>query len=308
MKIFQNKPSKAWKSSGVKLNGNQMEMSGFSFAEDYFKLTKDKFIINIIAKNIVGNGFLIVSVYKEQFLVWQENIYLKNTNFSKNSIEIEEQSNFEYKIVISRGRESKGKVLIDSVIINEFSLEKKKKEIDFVEEKVSPPAEDEPIFSNKNLKDLPKEIHNDILNNNLLKPKDTKIRLVGRIRKKKKENIEIKKDDETPKEEVALIPEKENLKKNNIWVMIIDFSEIKDERLVFKYLNQISFGKGKQLFLVKNNLEQNIDFLKYEHVTVCSSNDEIINKLLDLNPEKVTFPDSNLNQDILDAINKLGII
>ena len=79
MKIFQNKPSRAWKSSGVKFNGNQMEMSGFSFAEDYFNLTKDKFIINITAKNIIGNGFLVVSVYKEQFLVWQENIYLKNT-------------------------------------------------------------------------------------------------------------------------------------------------------------------------------------------------------------------------------------
>ena len=247
-----------------------------------------------------NTGYLYDNIPIEDLDPSDENIFLKNTNFSKNSIEIEEQSNFEYKIVISRGRESKGKVLIDSVIINEFSLEKKKIEINFVEEKTSPLPEDEPIFSNKNLEDLPKEIHNDILNNNLLKPKDKKIRLASRIRKKKKENIDIKKDNETPREELSI------LKKNNIWVIIIDFSEIKDERLVFKYLNQISFGRGKQLFLIKNNLEQNIDFLKYDHVTVCSTDDEVINKLLELNPEKVTFPESNLNQGILDAINGLG--
>ena len=307
MKIFQNKPSRVWKSSGIKFIGNQMEMSGFSFAEDYFRLTKDKFIINITAKNIIGNGFLVVSVYKEQFLVWQENIYLKNTNFLKESIEIEEQSDFEYKIVISRGRESKGKVLIDSVFINEVSLERGREEIASFEKKISPLPEDEPIFSNKDLEVHSTEIASNTTDHNLLKAKPTKIKLVGRIRKKKKENIDIKKDNETPREELSIIPEKEILKKNNIWVIIIDFSEIKDERLVFKYLNQISFGRGKQLFLIKNNLEQNIDFLKYDHVTVCSTDDEVINKLLELNPEKVTFPESNLNQGILDAINGLGI-
>lgn len=306
MKIFQNKIPRLWKSSGIKFNGNQIEMSGFSFAEDYFKLTKDKFIVNITAKNIIGNGLLIVSIYKEQFLVWQENFYLKNTNFLKKSIEIEEQSNFEYKIVISRGRESKGKILIDSVTISEISLNRNDKELDLLKEGESFFPEDEPIFSNKNLENSLRELTKSIEIEELLIEKPKKKRTLNKLVKSTKKNTKTKKD--LPKEDFSPIPEKEVLKKNNIWVIIIDFSEIKDERLIFKYLNQISFGRGKQLFIVKNNLEQNIDFLKYDHVTVCLNDDEIINKLLELNPEKVTFPESNLNQSILDAINGLSAI
>jgi hypothetical protein len=68
MKIFQNKTPRSWKSSGVLAKGSQIEMSNFSFLEEFVKTSEGKFSINIIGKNIIGNGLFSIQIYKEEFI------------------------------------------------------------------------------------------------------------------------------------------------------------------------------------------------------------------------------------------------
>jgi len=313
MKIFQNKIPKTWKSTGITISNGQMEMSNFSFAEEFFTSTSNKFLINIIGKNIIGNGALIVSIYKDSFLVWQEEFIFKNNSFSKKTIEIEEESGKDFKIVLSRGRSSKGKLLINSVVVNQMDnrIEDKPQAIS----EVSQP-EDEPIFSNtiENKKDELKKPQEPIVEKKKRKSPEPKVKKEVKKKKKspprprvsKKELVTdtadiIQEIDATP--EVQVEPTRPE--KNNIWIHIIDFSTISDERDIFKYINQISFGKGKQTFLIKINKDSEVNIPNYDHVSLFDENYDIKNKLIELNPNKITFTEQNLNKDLFEIIKNI---
>jgi hypothetical protein len=331
MKIFQNKLPKIWKSTGIKFINGQMEMSSFSFAEEFFKSTSNKFTINMIGKNIIGNGVFSIKIYKDQFLVWQEELSFKGTSFSKRTVEIEEEPDKEFKIVLSRGRESKGKILINSVMIAQEVLVLK---ISEPQVEVQPEQRYEPTFISTIEDDGPQEII-------LLDEKTEKIEKKTSSRKKpsqkkkepKKEVVPTNKKSQVKKEFIASdsndnlgintsqsntgaeqlvvseeIPILETSKekiKNNIWVHVIDFSTIEDERDVFKYLNQISFGRGKQIFLIKKNDDLEVDLSKYDYVNVLNENSDIKEKLIELNPEKITFLQKNLNEELFSLVKKL---
>jgi len=351
MKIFQNKIPRTWKSSGITIKNNQIEMSNFSFLEDYIKIKENKFIINIIGKNIIGNGSFSVLIYKNEFLVWQEIFYFKNISFSKKTIEIEEESNQEFKVVISRGKESRGKILIDSVSVFKNETEKIK-----IEECLkNSELEDEPTFflpeekekissinientkldtlmaeSSDNIStDLSKEIFKEesvgmisieipptteihpenTVGTMIVVKKDKKKRsavLRKRLPPKIVETIEKNEVKELDSNYPAIPVEDSVIKKrerNNIWVHILDLSLVTEEREIFKYINQISFGKEKQKFLVKNNPE--VDLSRYNHVIICNDDDHIFFELNNLNPKKITFSEENLNSELLEKIKKI---
>ena len=335
MKIFQNKIPKSWKSSGVSLKNSQMEMSNFSFAEDYFKSTSNKFLITIIGKNIIGDGSFSITIYKESFVVWQEQFSFKNISFSKKTIEIEEEQDKDFRIVISRGRSAKGKILINSITINDIekqtSIQPKIKEPE-------PILEDEPTFivpiSKTSVEaELPKVIDEQPIikkktstkkvaekkkksepKNKKESPKTEEPKKKPRATKKLKESA-TSLDDSNQTESIMPVnnvffaedlsePLAEEKKRNNIWIHIMDFSTINDEREIFKFINQISFGKGKQIFLIKENKELSFDVSKYEHVTLLFSDDEFETKLLELYPNKITFLESNLGENLLKIVKK----
>jgi hypothetical protein len=335
MRIFQNKLPRTWKSTGVTIVNGQIEMSNFSFAEETFKSTSNKFAINIIGKNIIGNGSLLIKIYKEQFLVWQEELSFKGTLFSKKIVEIEEESEKEFRVVLSRGRESKGKLLVNSVMIcqepiikEEIKLQAKIKVIQEDEPTFIPAIEDtitkESILINEKIEEI------DIVEKTVPSIK----RLTKKKRQPKKEKAPTKifieyreeplpynldestviestdsnfetKESPVPSEESVLETLPESKKKSNIWVHIIDFSRVEDERDIFKYVNQISFGRGKQIFLIKKNNNLEVDLSKYDYANIFNENDDIKERLVELNPEKITFLEKNLNEELLSFVKKI---
>jgi hypothetical protein len=335
MRIFQNKLPRAWKSTGITIVDGQLEMSNFSFGEEIFKSTSNKFTINIIGKNIIGNGSLLIKIYKEKFLVWQEELSFKGASFSKKTVEIEEESGREFRVVLSRGRESKGKILINSVMISQQATIKEDPGPQIQPEVIQ---EDEPTFATAIEDNKEKE---SILLNEKTEKIDTIDKkapsikhIVQKKRKQKKEKITTKigaelqeepiisSADETTAieslttnivaqqytvelEQSVLEVLEEKKKKNNIWVHIIDFSTVDDERDVFKYVNQISFGRGKQIFLIKKNDDLEVDLSKYDYVNIFNENSNIEEKLVGLNPEKITFLEQNLNEELLSFVKKI---
>lgn len=113
--------------------------------------------------------------------------------------------------------------------------------------------------------------------------------------------------EENLKEEVLKEEPKENIinKKENIWIHIIDLSTIDDERSTFKYINQISFGRGKQRFFIKDSDDISIDFSKYDYVEKFNSDEEIESNLISLNPSKITFSEENLNINLLNIVKRI---
>lgn len=330
MKIFQNKTPRSWKSSGVLAKGSQIEMSSFSFLEEFVKTSEGKFSINIIGKNIIGNGLFSIQIYKEEFLVWKESFNFKNISFSKKTVDIEEESNQEFKIVISRGKDSKGKILIDSVSVLECSP----KQDLLPEKKLDLEIEDQPTFYIPESIEMPVETKKEelviepnlelnIINTEPVVNRQSEVTVTKtkiKVQRQKRTNIkknkriedpvsileeQIIKTEESDNKEIFIEPEPEvQVKvKNNIWVYIMDLSLITEEREVFKYINQISFGKGKQTFLVKNNPEINLS--KYEHVIICESDENIITKLVDLNPNKITYSETNLTPELLESVKRI---
>lgn len=319
MKIFLNKIPKTWKSSGVIQKGSQMEMSNFSFAEDYFKSKEFNIKITIIGKNIIGNGHFIFSVFKNEFLVWQEDLFFKNISFSKKTIEIEEEIDKDFRIVISRGRKSKGSILIDSV-----SVHQEKNVLNIIEKKedIYNKSEDEPTFfiDYKEISLKKEEIVKEeeliikeevVTSDPIVEPKIKKISAVRKKPVLKKQKKEKKKIEDEPAEEASAIealPVTEEVvapHRNNISVIIFDFTTINDEREIFKYINQISFGKDKHLFLIKKNESIEFDSDKYSCVKMFEEDEDLRSIVSEINPNKITFDSKSLGKNLSEIAKNL---
>jgi len=114
------------------------------------------------------------------------------------------------------------------------------------------------------------------------------------------------------KEDTTLITENETTindstkrKPNDTWITIIDFDLNRDERSIFSYLNQISFGRGRQIFFVKQSSTESIDFSKYDHVKVFFNDEDIVNELESECPKKITFIKENLCGKLLEEIERI---
>ena len=327
MKIFTSKLPRAWKSSGVTVKSDQLEMSNFSFIEEYFTSNSTRFNITIIGKNIIGNGAFSISIYKELFLVWQEEFFFEGISFSKKQIEIEESVGETFRIVISRGKRSKGKILLNQV----FIYQEKKKEVK-VEENIveDSPGEDEPTFFFENpeiiAQNQPEEIM--IISNDMPEtaPKDPIVEeppvIKKKVTKRKSKYRKIRSQEEedcAPElhqnvaecsppfaiENDIMIVTPTRRVPNNTWVTIIDFDLNSDERSVFNYLNQISFGRGRQIFFVKQCSTEPVDFSKYDHVKVFFNDEDIATALESEWPKKITFIKENLCSNLLVEVERI---
>jgi hypothetical protein len=70
-------------------------------------------------------------------------------------------------------------------------------------------------------------------------------------------------------------------------------------------LNQISFGRGKQIFFVKQSSVEPIDFSKYDYVKVFFNDEDIVNELESEWPKKITFIKENLCGKLLEEIERI---
>jgi len=323
MRVFVNKMPRRWISSGVSVKSEQIEMSNFSFIEEYFTSKSNKFNINIIGKSLIGNGAFYVTIYKNNFIVWKEEFSFQGVSFSKKQISIEESAGEEFKIVISRGKSSKGKILINDVSISEEKL--------FIPNIT---VEDEPIHYEE---DIPTFfIEKEIEKKPEIKTK-TKKKPPTRTRTKKTKAVEdapIKLEEpslseipnitpiepeqndysEVPEikvEEVVDMPIIENQsiieppKKNDYWITVIDLDTKGDERAIFNILNQISFGKEKQIFFAKEYSSLDRDLSKYKNLRLFSSEEDIIQEIKKDLPYKLTFINENIQGALLEEVQRL---
>ena len=314
MRIFTSKLPRTWRSSGVTVKSDQLEMSNFSFVEEYFTSNSTKFNITIIGKNIIGNGAFSIAIYKESFLVWQEDFSFEGISFSKKQVEIEESSGQTFKIVISRGKRSKGRVLINQVFIYQEKKKELKIESYLAEDS---PDENEPTYF---IKKDPVLIFEEIIENKesvikeeIILPEPAplkKERVKRKVRYIKvnsiKENVVI--DNIEPPIITDELPENNFIISRpikDIWITVIDFDITNNERSIFNYLNQISFGRGKQIFFVKQSSLEPIDFSKYEYVKVFSEDIQIIESLEFEWPKKITFLKENLQGDLLKEVERI---
>jgi len=324
MRIFTTKLPRTWKSSGVALKSDQIEMSNFSFLEDYFISSSKNFNITIIGRNIIGNGVFSVSVYKESSLVWQEEFSFMGISFSKKQIQIEDTSCERFKIVISRGKKSKGKILLNQVFIYQEKSREDEPEIPIVED---PPDEDEPTFFFEHPEIIvPEQSKEVVMVSNEEFPKDPTPEEPTPIKKKvvkrkakyirtvlqKEEGAVPEAHQDVIEEDTPLIAENEatinepiKRKPSDTWITIIDFDLNGDERSIFSYLNQISFGRGRQIFFVKQSSVEPIDFSKYDYVKVFFNDEDIVNELESEWPKKITFIKENLCGKLLEEIERI---
>ena len=313
MKIFTSKLPRAWKSSGVTVKSDQLEMSNFSFIEEYFTSNSTKFNITIIGKNIIGNGAFSISIYKELFLVWQEEFFFEGISFSKKQIEIEESVGETFRIVISRGKRSKGKILINQVFI--YQEKKKELKIESYLAEDSPDENEPTYFIKKDPVLITEEIienKESVIKEEIILPepapvKKERVKRKARYLKVKfiKENAPIDNMACDPPAIINHLLEDNARPTKDVWVMIIDFNITNDERSIFNYLNQISFGRDKQIFFVKQSSLEPIDFSKYEHVKVFSEDIQIIELLESEWPKKITFLKENLQGDLLKEVERI---
>ena len=83
MIIFTNKLPRTWRSSGVSLINGKLEMSSFSFLDESINCPYNSFIINIIGKNIIGNGLFSVEVLSDNVVILSDEFRFENIYFSK---------------------------------------------------------------------------------------------------------------------------------------------------------------------------------------------------------------------------------
>jgi len=294
MIIFTNKLPRTWRSSGASLVNGKLEMSSFSFLDESINCPYHSFVINIIGKNIIGNGLFSVDVLSDNIIISSDEFRFENIYFSKKQILVSLDHCVNIKIIISRGKRSRGKIILDRVSIHDNSSEIVNKPV-VIEEAVAPPPE------------LPVEhiLEEEVKTTAIKKRSKRRGRLLFSsvakiIAEPANETIvSVPKQNETIEIIAEEVPE---IKK--IAVTIIDLNVINDERDIFNFKNQISFGKDQQ-FLVVQSLNNPIDLSKYTHVKLFDDEAYLIEELKTLNVSKLFFNKGNLKNLLLDQAQKV---
>lgn len=303
MIIFTNKLPRTWRSSGVSLANGKLEMSSFSFLDESINCPYNSFAINIIGKNIIGNGLFSIEVLSNNVVIFSDEFRFENVYFSKKQILITLEESINIKVIISRGKKSRGSIVLDRVSIHDNSPKVIDESLIVAEEMAAPEPEQSIILPSYkpevevappiSQKKKPGKRRGRLLFSNVAKiavEASNEIVIVTDISNEKREIIE-----EVPRD----IPE---VKK--IAVTIIDLNIINDERDIFNFKNQISFGKDQQ-FLVVQSLTNPVDLSKYTHVKLFDDEAYLIEELKTLNISKVFFNKGNLKNLLLDQAEKV---
>lgn len=320
MIIFTSKLPRVWRSSNVKLVSGKLEMEAVSFVEETFISEVESIRVDVFCKNIIGNGFLFLKVYEEKEVLMDIKIHANNVSCFKKTVSFTTKEGSSVKVYIYRDKRCSGKVLIDHVAVHLNKKEEIKEEIkeepkEEIREEIKEEIREEPKDEireeiKEEIREDPKEEIREEIKEEV---KEEAVSTFQKVKKKRFAKIIIKKEfnkqeDLNKKEESAqepiitsveeAPPIKEPVPQEKVTanVTVIDLNIIKDERDVFKYKNQISFGK-KQLFLIKQSTDFPQDFSKYSNVLMFDNEESIIEKLKCINVKKISF-----KQDVKDPL------
>lgn len=277
MILYSPKGVRTWTSSGVTITNGKLEMSNFSFIEESFVSTSQSYSLNLIGKNIIGNGSFTISVYLDGLLVSTEVASFSGIYHSKKQIQFTANIGSKAKISISRGKQSSGKILIDQAAIHITPEPSLKQEIIL---------EPEIIDDKLTVKDI--IVADDIVH-------------VKKERKKRTTKPKIKKDELAGDTIVPSVIEP----KEKISAAIIDLNIINSERDFFNFLNQISFGKNTQRFFIKQSASDPKDLTKYPNVIMFSEEKDLIENISNFDVFKMFYNKGNLQGALLERAEQL---
>lgn len=303
MIIFTNKLPRTWRSSGVSLINGKLEMSNFSFLDELISCPYNSFVINIIGKNIIGNGLFSVEVLSDNVVISSDEFRFENVYFSKKQILVTLGESINIKVIISRGKKSRGKITLDRVSIHDNSPKVNDESPVIAEEMAAPEPESSIILPSY---EPEIEVAPPISQKKKTGKKRGRLLFsnVAKITAEASSEIVIVADVSNEKSEITeeTLEDIPDVKK--IAVTIIDLNVINDERDIFNFKNQISFGKDQQ-FLVVQSLTNPVDFSKYTHVKLFDDEAYLIEELKTLNISKLFFNKGNLKNLLLDQAEKV---
>jgi len=303
MIIFTNKLPRTWRSSGVFLINGKFEMSSFSFLDESISCPYNSFVINIIGKNIIGNGLFSVEVLSDNVVISSDEFRFENVYFSKKQILVTLEESINIKVIISRGKKSRGRIILDRVSIHDNSP-KVIDESPVIAKEIEAPEPESSII----LPSYEPEVEVATPIGKKKKPGKRRGRLlfsnVTKIAIEASAEIVIATDVSNEKSEIIEQTPENITEVKKIAVTIIDLNVINDERDIFNFKNQISFGKDQQ-FLVVQSLTNPVDLSKYTHVKLFDDEAYLIEELKTLNISKLFFNKGNLKNLLLDQAEKV---
>lgn len=124
MIVFSMQRNKAWNGTGFSVKPGSLELSSMCFLEQGLSISSGKYIVKVMGTSISGNGLSLLQIFLEGREIISRTLSFSSRVNTETSFELELFSPGPYKIKISRGKESIGRVSVSLLTLFK-SIEKK---------------------------------------------------------------------------------------------------------------------------------------------------------------------------------------
>jgi hypothetical protein len=122
--VFSMQRNKAWNGTGFSAKPGSLELSSMCFLEQVLSISSGKYIVKVMGTSISGNGLSLLQIFLEGKEILSKTLSFSSRVNTETSFELELFSPGPYKIKISRGRDSIGRVSISLLTLFK-TIEKK---------------------------------------------------------------------------------------------------------------------------------------------------------------------------------------
>lgn len=124
MIVFSMQRNKAWNGTGFSVKPGSLELSSMCFLEQELNISSGKYIVKVMGTSISGNGLSLLQIFLEGKEIISKTLSFSSRVNTETSFELELFSPGPYKIKLSRGKESIGRISISLLTLFK-SIEKK---------------------------------------------------------------------------------------------------------------------------------------------------------------------------------------
>mgnify|MGYP001589972583 CR=1 FL=1 len=113
MIVFSLQRNKAWNGTGFIMKPGKLELSSMCFAEQSINIGSGKYRIKLIGSSISGNGVFSLRILSSEKEIESKTMLFNSRSNTEVSFDIELYEPGPYRIKLSRGKESIGRISID---------------------------------------------------------------------------------------------------------------------------------------------------------------------------------------------------
>lgn len=124
MIVFSMQRNKAWNGTGFSVKSGSLELSSMCFLEQELNISSGKYIVKVMGTSISGNGLSLLQIFLDGKEIISKTLSFSSRVNTETSFELELFSPGPYKIKISRGRDSIGRVSVSLLTLFK-TIEKK---------------------------------------------------------------------------------------------------------------------------------------------------------------------------------------